>query len=196
MIESVYRVQVAPVYGFFSYSVERDVAEALTATTFERVVRSWRRSDRARSSERTWVFSIARNVLIDHLRRSSHRAGRSAKEHPEMLAALVSSDDPVTQAMSTEALKAWFQGLRPPEREVLALRYGADLSVAEIAEIMDVSKANIHQISSGALRRLPTSVAADQRGEGAIAEPTTAPAADPGRPHRFPRLNDSARQVA
>ena len=40
------------------------------------------------------------------------------------------------------------------EREVLALRYGADLTTAEIARVAGPSEANVLQISSRALRRL------------------------------------------
>ena len=46
----------------------------------------------------------------------------------------------------------------PREREVVALRYCADLSVAEIAECMDTTPANVHQICSRALRRLRETV--------------------------------------
>ena len=50
------------------------------------------------------------------------------------------------------------------EREILALRYGADLSGAQIAELLGLSLANVQQIASRALRRLrellePTHVA-------------------------------------
>lgn len=40
------------------------------------------------------------------------------------------------------------------EREVLALRYGGDLTGPEIAELLGLSVANVQQISSRALRTL------------------------------------------
>jgi RNA polymerase sigma factor (sigma-70 family) len=51
-------------------------------------------------------------------------------------------------------LKHWLGRLSAREREVLALRYGADLPTAEIARALDLSEANVLQISSRALRRL------------------------------------------
>jgi RNA polymerase sigma-70 factor (ECF subfamily) len=154
----VYREHVGAVYGFFSYSVGRDTAEDLTAATFERIVRSWSRFDPARSSEQTWIFAIARNVLIDHLRRQRHRSGPSLDEHPEIVDSIVSAQDPLAHAASVEGVKAWLAQLRPREREVVALRYCADLSVAEIADCMGITPANVHQISSRALRRLRETV--------------------------------------
>jgi RNA polymerase sigma factor (sigma-70 family) len=42
------------------------------------------------------------------------------------------------------------------EREVLALRFGGDLTGAEIAHVLGLSLANVQQITSRALRKLRT----------------------------------------
>jgi len=165
VVEAVYREHVTAVYGFFSYSVGRDTAEDLTAATFERVVRSWSRFDASRSSEQTWIFAIARNVLIDHHRRQRRRSGPSLDEHPEIIDSVVCAEDPLAHAASVDAVRAWLEQLRPRERDVVALRYCADLSVAEIADCMNLTEANVHQISSRALRRLRALLSAPQVGE-------------------------------
>jgi RNA polymerase sigma-70 factor (ECF subfamily) len=157
-LDAVYRENVASIYGFFSYSVGRDVAEDLTAATFERVVRSWGRFDASRSGERTWIYAIARNLLTDYLRSQRHRSGPSLDEHPALLDSLASNEDPVQRTLDADAVSGWLGQLRPREREVLALRYCADLSVAEIARIMEITEANVHQICSRALRRLRSRV--------------------------------------
>ncbi|HTE60262.1 MAG TPA: sigma-70 family RNA polymerase sigma factor [Solirubrobacteraceae bacterium] len=161
-LDAVYRAHVASIYGFFSYSVGRDHAEDLTAATFERVVRSWGRYDASRSGERTWIYAIARNLLTDHLRRQRHRSGPSLDEHPALLEGVASSDDPAELTLEADAVSAWLRQLRPRAREVLALRFCADCSVAEIARIMDLTESNVHQICSRALRHLRSTVA-DER---------------------------------
>ena len=157
-LEGVYRENVSAVYGFFSYSVGPDAAEDLTAATFERVVRSWAQFDPTRSSERTWIFTIARNLLTDHWRWRSHRGGPSLDANPELVESLASSDDPLARSLERDALKGWLEQLGPRERQVLALRYVADLSVPEVAESMELSEANVHQICSRSLRRLRSTV--------------------------------------
>ena len=157
-LDAVYREHVASIYGFFSYSVGRDVAEDLTAGTFERVVRSWGRFDATRSGERTWIYAIARNLLTDHLRSQRHRSGPSLDEHPALLDSIASNEDPAQRTLDADAVSGWLGQLRPREREVLAMRYCADLSVAEIARIMEFTEANVHQICSRALRRLRSRV--------------------------------------
>ena len=153
-LHEVYQLNVSAVYAFFSYSVRADIAEDLTSATFERVVRSWLRFDPSRSGVRPWVFAIARNVLTDHFRRQSHRRGPSLDAHPALAASLAAPDDHARGWLGLQAIEDWLSQLRPREREVLALRYGADLSTDEIARCLGISRANVHQISSRALRRL------------------------------------------
>jgi RNA polymerase sigma factor (sigma-70 family) len=167
-LERVYRDNVTAVYGFFSYSVGRDAAEDLTAATFERVVRSWKRFDASLSGERTWIFAIARNLLTDHLRRQRHRSGPSLDEHPAILDGIASSDSALEHAYEVEAIKGWLDQLRQREREVLALRYCADLAVPDVAACLGLTEANVHQISSRALRKLRD--AAPGRDEGPSAK--------------------------
>jgi RNA polymerase sigma factor (sigma-70 family) len=150
----VYRDNVHAVYAFFTYSVSHETAEDLTATTFERVVRAWSGYDPDHARPRTWIMAIARNLLTDHFRRQSHRAAVSLDGHPALAASLTSGDDPAASCMSQDVLRDWLERLRPREREVLALRFGADLPPAEIARQLGLSEGNVYQISCRSLRRL------------------------------------------
>lgn len=153
-LQRVYRDHVDAVYGFLAYSVDRPTAEDLTAATFERVVRSWRRFDRRRGSERTWVLAIARNLLTDHFRAQRHREAVSTDEHPALLDRLVEDPDPLRGRLTAEELARWLAPLGHREREVLALRYAADLTTDEIAALLGLTAANVQQINSRSLRRL------------------------------------------
>src|SRR3954468_7759106 len=150
----VYRDNVNAIYAFFSYSVSHETAEELTAATFEPVVKAWSRFNPETARPRTWILAIARNVLTDHFRRQSHRSAISLDEYPALAASLASSDDPGARLLSLDMVRQWLSDLEPREREVLALRFAADLPAAEVARHLDISEANVHQISSRALRRL------------------------------------------
>jgi RNA polymerase sigma factor (sigma-70 family) len=156
----VYEEHVDAVYAFFAYAVRKEAAEDLTASTFERVIGAWRRYDAARAGERTWILAIARNLLTDHYRRESHRRGVSLDEHPVLLDQLQTDDGWTQRRLDEDELRGWLSGLSQREREVLALRYGADLQAAEIGSLLDLSPANVHQIISRALRRLRERVSA------------------------------------
>jgi RNA polymerase sigma factor (sigma-70 family) len=153
-LRAVYQENVAAVYAFLAYSVPRDVAEDLTSATFERVLRSWPSFDPSRASVRAWVLVIARHLLTDHYRRQSHRAGPSLDANPVILDTLVSTDDETARFLDADTVRSWLRELSQRERDVLAMRYGADMTAAEIAQALELSAANVHQINSRALRRL------------------------------------------
>jgi RNA polymerase sigma-70 factor (ECF subfamily) len=152
-LRRVYREHVSAVFAFFSYAVSRETAEDLTASTFEKVIRAWSGYDVQRGPERAWVLAIARNLLTDHYRRQSHRDTVSTDQHPLLLDAL-SSDDWVERRLTRADLHGWLEQLGQREREILALRYGADLPATDIAELTGLTAANVHQIVSRSLRRL------------------------------------------
>lgn len=150
----MYRTHVRAVYAFLAYSVSAETAEDLTSTTFERVIKSWDRFDPSLASERTWILAIARNALTDHFRRQKHRVTLSTDEHPALLDSLASSDDPLARRLTREAVVEWLGQVGPREREILALRFGADLPASDIATTLGLTAGNVHQITSRALRRL------------------------------------------
>ena len=153
-LRRVFRDHVDAVYGHFAYSVGATVAEDLTSATFEKVLRSWRRFDPGRASERTWILSIARNTLIDHYRRESHRTAASLDEHPSLAEALPVGPDFVDRHLAADELRSWLLVLGDREREIVALRYAADLTAVDIAQVVGLSSDNVHQIISRSLRKL------------------------------------------
>jgi RNA polymerase sigma-70 factor (ECF subfamily) len=153
-LRGVYQRHVDAVYAFFAYSVADPVAEDLTSTAFEKVLKAWPSFDSARGSERTWILAIARNVLMDHFRRERYRKTVSTDAHPALLDALEAVGDGVERVLASSEVRELVSGLGEREREVLALRFGADLQAADIAELLGLSASNVHQILSRCLRRL------------------------------------------
>lgn len=150
----VYRRHVGAVYAFFATAVAGATAEDLTSATFERVLRFWSTYRPDRASERTWIMAIARNLLTDHFRRDKHRAALSTDESPALLDSIVAGDQPFERALDTGELRGWLGVLTPRQREIVALRYVGDLPATDIAAILGLTAANVHQILSRSLRQL------------------------------------------
>lgn len=162
-LQAVYRAHVDAVYAFFAYAGPRGGAEDLTAATFERVVGAWATYDPRLSAPRTWILSIARNLLIDDHRRRRNRDALSLDERPDIAEALEAGGDGVAEDRRALAeLAAILAPLGERERQVLALRFAADLTAAEIATVLDLTAANVHQIISRSLRRLRETAAAER----------------------------------
>lgn len=163
-LQRLFLDHVEAVYASFAYSVDAATAEDLTSATFEKVLRAWKRYDASKAGERTWILAIARNTLIDHYRRASHRDAASLDEHPAFLETLADSTDFLSRSLDADELRSWLSILGDREREILGLRYGADLAAADIADVVGLSAANVHQILSRSLRRLRDHAGAAERG--------------------------------
>jgi RNA polymerase sigma-70 factor (ECF subfamily) len=150
-VAELYEEHVWGVYGFFGYRVRsRADAEDLTQLTFERAVRSWNRFDPDRASARTWLMSIAGNLLIDHYRRDRSGAQEPIEDH---LSGQELTAEDTGIGLSPETAAA-LEELGERERELIALRFGGDLTGPEIAELTGLSLANVQQILSRSLRKL------------------------------------------
>jgi RNA polymerase sigma factor (sigma-70 family) len=146
----VYDDHVWRVYGFLAYRLgDRDTAEDLTQATFERALRAWSRFDPRRASETTWLLAIARNLLIDYFRRDKSNLIEPIEDHigPVM-------PGPEEQLTASPELVSALARLSERDREVVALRFGGDMTGPEIAQLLNLTLANVQQILSRSLRKL------------------------------------------
>jgi RNA polymerase sigma factor (sigma-70 family) len=112
-------------------------AEEITALAFERAFRRRRLFSARRGSERAWLFGIARNAALDELRRRRRRAALTAEPPAE-----ASVEAEVDAVLARATVRAALAALTPRERELIALKFDAGLSNAEIARVLRVSESN------------------------------------------------------
>ena len=141
--DGVYRAEMPRVFNYFRYrGLPRATAEDLTSATFEKAWRARDRYRREQAAVSTWLLAIARNVAIDHFRRS----------RPEVpLAQDIAKDEasPETAALhagQSVRLAELLGRLPERERELLALKYGADATNRAIATITGLSESNVGTI--------------------------------------------------
>jgi RNA polymerase sigma-70 factor, ECF subfamily len=157
-----------PIYNFvFRQLRERSVAEDITQDAFMRVVQNAGEfKHEARFS--TWLYAIARNLCIDHLRKAKHRRHPSldqpvgsdendARRVGDSVAAQHPSANAERSAMSAEVAKCIEQAvdsLPDDQREVFLLREVANLPFKEIADITGVGENTVKSRMRYALERL------------------------------------------
>jgi RNA polymerase sigma factor (sigma-70 family) len=115
---------------------DRSAAEEVTSQAFERAWRKRRQIDRKRGTPRAWLFGIARNAALDELRRRSRLASEAHADEPSPTV------DPGESAVDRAALQQALDSLNGRERELVALKFFAGLSNAEIASVIRTSESN------------------------------------------------------
>jgi RNA polymerase sigma-70 factor (ECF subfamily) len=139
--EALYRSSRDDVYAYVTTLLrDRSAAEDVTALAFERAYRRRRTFDRRRGEERAWLFGIARNAALDELRRRKRLATLVAE--PEDASEAAGPDDGAEVALRRTAVRAALASLSAREREVVALKFHAGLSNAELARVLGVSESN------------------------------------------------------
>jgi RNA polymerase sigma factor (sigma-70 family) len=151
--ERLYAEHADGLLAFLVYRTgDRALAEDLVADTFERVLRARRRFDPRKASEKTWIYSIALNLLRDHARR------RKVEDRALERTAVVAGDEPDRPPLDTIAdrdmLSRALEALSDEEREAIALRYGAELTVPEIAKLTKEPLTTVEGRVYRALRKL------------------------------------------
>ena len=153
VFERLYEAHAQQLLWFLEYRTgDRAVAEDLVADTFEKVLRSRRRFDPRRGSEKSWLYTIALNTLRDHSRRSS--AETRALERALPAGTVTSAPDELAQVEHRDQLLAGLAALSEEERDAVALRYGADLTVPEIAKVTGERLSTVDGRVYRALRKL------------------------------------------
>jgi RNA polymerase sigma factor (sigma-70 family) len=158
-----YEEELPRVYGYVAYQLgDREEAEDLTQQTFERALSHWDEFDDQRATITTWLLAIARNLVVDHYRTRARRPTTVPfDEHSE--SQLEAAGYSAPQLGPGAELDAAISGLGERERELIALRYGADLSGPQIATLTGLSVANVQQILSRTLRRLRSELEGTER---------------------------------
>jgi RNA polymerase sigma-70 factor (ECF subfamily) len=144
---------------------ERELAEDLAQEVFLKAYRALGSFDPARKFS-SWLFKIAHNTTIDHLRKTELPTVPLEAETPEDrgLAQVLEDTSTVTpehRLLGTDlgvALVESIQELRPAYREVILLRHRENLSYQEIVEVTGASlgtvKTNLHRARKDLAERL------------------------------------------
>jgi len=147
VFEALYRESREDVYAYVAALLrDRSAAEEVTSQAFERAWRKRRQLRPERGGARPWLFGIARNAALDELRRRR----RHAPLADERLGAAAGTtgpadpgaEDPSEVAVRRTAVREALASLDGPERELVALKFFAGLSNAEIAAVTGTSVTN------------------------------------------------------
>jgi len=136
-------------FQYLIYMVKnRDLAEDLVQEVYIKVLKSYQSFD-GRSTEKTWLLSIARHVAIDHFRKQKRKRNRIMdffdwNEKGEQLKDYASLPDEI--AIQNDEMKQVYKALdncTVDQRNVIIFRFIQGLSIQETADILNWSESKV-----------------------------------------------------
>jgi RNA polymerase sigma-70 factor (ECF subfamily) len=145
------------VFGYLLYMTrDRETADDLAASTFEKALRQWHRFDARRGTPRAWLLGIARTTALDFFRGEKRRRRRE-----EAAAAPEAHEAPFVEGLSP-VLQAALAELSAGEREVIALRVVLELDGDATARVLGISTTAVSTRLSRALAKLEERIRDDE----------------------------------
>ena len=161
----LYDEYLEKVYRYIQYRVNNmQLAEDLTSTVFEKALVNFDKFSDDRASFSTWIFSIARNAVIDHYRVSSKRQTTPLEELATQPSGEQSPEEQLERKDERERLKLCLAGLSEEEREIVQLKFGVELNNRVIGEMLGLSESNVGTKLYRAVRKLRDSFQESRNG--------------------------------
>lgn len=119
----------------------------------ETLLRAWRNPDSVRdagTAVRAWLFTVARNLVIDRARHISSRP----KEVAESSVNQASVDDHAPSVIEGMVIHQAIAALSPIHREILVEIYYRDRTVSDAAHVLDIPEGTVRSRIFYAMRAL------------------------------------------
>jgi RNA polymerase sigma-70 factor (ECF subfamily) len=149
--DSVVDNELPRLYNYFRYRLgDEAAAQDLTSVVLEKAWLKRHRYRRDRAAFSAWLFAIAKNEVIAYLRKRRISAPISMADK----ATGETAEHILEHAQDLQTLSHLLADLPERERELISLKFGADLNNREISTITGLSESNVGTILSRALQKL------------------------------------------
>jgi len=131
---------------------DQQEAEDLASETFVRALRSLDSYQERGLPMEAWVFRIARNLAVDHVRKAGKRQTVTLDEVP--VRDTVDAEEQAEIDIESERVMAALDHLSESHREVISLRFFSGLSSKECARILGKKPGAVREMQSAAIKNL------------------------------------------
>jgi RNA polymerase sigma-70 factor, ECF subfamily len=158
VFDDLYKKYHHDVFQFLFYMVRnKEHAEDLVQEVYIRVFKSYRRFE-GKSSEKTWLFSIARNVAIDFFRKQKGWKERLLEKFDwstdQLKDACPIPEEITLQNEEIRSVYTCLEYCTMDQRAVIILRYIQDLSIAETAQALGWTESKVKTTQHRSLKNL------------------------------------------
>jgi RNA polymerase sigma-70 factor (TIGR02952 family) len=151
----IFKTYYKRIYNYIYYRVNcHYTAEDLTSRVFEKVMLKIDTYSESKSPFEVWLFSIARNLIRDYFRSFKKYKFLSIDTIKELVSKKKTPEDIVEISETNDELLKALNILDTRERNIIALKFGAELKNKEIAEILDLTESNVGVILYRTMKKL------------------------------------------
>jgi RNA polymerase sigma-70 factor, ECF subfamily len=137
---------------------DRQTAEDLVQEVYIKVLDSYKQF-RGQSSEKTWIYAIARHVAIDWLRKQQRRQKKGIFQNNFDEGYMVKDDAPLpdeilTQNETVQQLYKYLDHCSIDQKTVLVMRYIQEMTITETAQALNWSESKVKTTQHRAIKHL------------------------------------------
>jgi RNA polymerase sigma-70 factor (ECF subfamily) len=152
-LAKIHDVYYPSIFRYIAYRIDDpQAAEDLASEVFTRLLAALKDQRAPQTTLQGWLFSVAARLVNDHHRRRYRRA------HTTLYDELPDDDDSpadIAEANATRgALREALGELTEEQQTVIALRFGSDLPIRDVAEIMGKTEGAVKQLQVRAIAAL------------------------------------------
>ena len=151
----LYEEYLPQVFRYMSYRLnDNSIAEDLTSSVFEKALARFTSYRADKASFSTWLFTIARNTVIDHYRTSGKKKTVPLDKAAEMAETKSSPEEEFARREERQRLKVCLAALSTQEQDIVSFKFGSELTNRQIAQMIGLSESNVGTILYRAVRKL------------------------------------------
>ena len=151
----LYEQFMPKVYRYVTFRIrDEHMAQDLTAAVFEKAFAKFDGFNPQKASFSTWIFTIARNTVIDHYRVYRKHEDVVSDVEAKATAQYPSPEEEAIRAENTRKLRQFVSQLNKREQEAIVLKYSNGMSNREIAQILNLTESNVGSILCWTIRKL------------------------------------------
>jgi RNA polymerase sigma-70 factor (ECF subfamily) len=154
-LAQIYDLFVEKVYRYIYYKVgDQTEAEDLTEEVFLKVLENIERFEERGIPFSSWLFAIARNLVINYYKLHSRRAVIPLHQLKEKISNERRPDEVFFKNFSAEELRLAIAQLTEEQQQVIILKFFSDLKNREIADVLNKSEGAVKALQHRALASL------------------------------------------
>lgn len=149
------------IYRYIAARIDDPVtAEDLTSEVFTRLLSALRDRQAPANTLQGWLYGVASRVVMDH-HRKQYRAPNT-ELHDTLVTGEGNPVEVLEAAMTREALQTALAELTQEQQQVIALRFGSDMPIRDVADLLGKTEGAVKQLQARAIAALARRLTGDE----------------------------------